>query len=240
MSDAPVLILAGGLGTRLRPLTETLPKVLAPALGRPFIDHLMADMARQGIRRFVLSVGYLAEQIEAHLGDGAALGNEVRYVREREPLGTGGAVAAALPALEPTFILANGDTLLEVDLAALLARHRAAPDCPVTMAAAWVEDRGRYGALSVQGGRVTGFREKSPGAGPGWINGGVMAVDAALLDGAPEPPFSMEADWLPRFAAQERIALHESPGFFVDMGTHETLATLDEALAGYLASTRPA
>lgn len=229
----PVLVLAGGLGTRLRPLTERLPKVMVPTLGRPFVEHLMADMARQGVCRFVISVGYLAGQIEDHFGDGSRWGHQITYVREERPLGTGGAVAHALPALGgETFLLANGDTLLEVDLAALLERHRREPDCPVTLAAAWVPDRGRYGALTVEGGRITAFQEKQPGAGEGWINGGVMAVDPALFDGAPEPPFSLESDWLPRFPG--RIAMHEARGFFVDMGTHETLATLDQELATYL------
>ena len=94
------------------------------------------------------------------------------------------------------------------------------------MAAARVPDRGRYGALGLERGRVVAFEEKRPGAGPGWINGGVMAMDRELFDGAPDGPFSLESDWLPSFL-----------GFFVDMGTHETLETLDEELGRHLQRT---
>ncbi len=196
------------------------------------MEHLLADMARQGFRRFVISVGYLAEQVEAHFGQGSAWGYDISYVGEDEPLGTGGAVVRALPVLGETFILVNGDTLLEVDLGRLLRRHRGEADVQVTMAAAWVPDRGRYGALDLDQGRVTAFHEKRPDAGPGWINGGVMALDRGLLEGAPPAPFSLEAQWLPQFCGH--IAAHEVRGFFVDMGTHETLATLDQELGEYL------
>ena len=228
---APVLVLAGGLGTRLRPLTETVPKVLVPALGRPFLDHLLEDLACQGAARFVVSVGYLGHQIEAHLGDGADRGYRVEYVRETRPLGTGGAIVRALPLLGETFVVVNGDTLLELDLAALVGEHREG-DAPVTMAAAHVPDRGRYGALGLERGRVVAFEEKRPGAGPGWINGGVMAMDRELFNGAPAAPFSLERDWLPSYLG--RIAVFKTKGFFVDMGTHETLETLDEELGRYL------
>lgn len=227
----PVLVLAGGLGTRLRPLTETVPKVLVPTLGKPFLDHLLADIAGQGYDHFVISVGYLARHIEAHLGDGAALGYRVEYVAEQSPLGTGGAIVRALPALGQTFVVVNGDTLLELDLAALLRCHRE-QGALVTMAAAHVPDRGRYGALNLQNARVMGFDEKQPGAGPGWINGGVMAMESALFEGAPLGPFSLEREWLPRILGQ--IAVFKTEGFFVDMGTHETLETLDDELARYL------
>jgi len=234
MPKNPVLVLAGGLGTRLRPLTETLPKVLVPTLGRPFLDHVLAEMARQGFSRFVLSLGYRGDQVEAHLGDGARWGYRVSYVREERPLGTGGAIRHALPLLGETFVTVNGDTLLQVDLAALVAHHRR-QGLGLTIAAAHVADRGRYGAMRLgDGDRVVGFEEKRPGAGPGWINGGVMAMDRCFLDGAPEGPFSLEQQWLPRHAG--RIAAFPTRGFFVDMGTHQVLATLDRALGRYLDS----
>src|SRR5512137_1345027 len=115
-TDTKVLVLAGGLGTRLRPLTETLPKVLVPVLGRPFLEHLVEDVARQGFTRLVLSVGVLSDQVEACFGDGGRLGCCIEYARETTPLGTGGAVVNALPLLGDTFLVLNGDTLLEVDL----------------------------------------------------------------------------------------------------------------------------
>jgi NDP-sugar pyrophosphorylase family protein len=231
-----ILVLAGGLGTRLRPLTDSLPKVLVPVLGRPFLEHVLEDLARQGFRRFVLSVGFLAEQIEDHFGDGARLGCQLEYVREDRPLGTGGAVRRALPVLGETFVVVNGDTLLELDLARLLSTHRREGQL-LTLAAARVPDRGRYGALGVEGGRVVRFEEKQPGAGPGLVNGGVCAMNPALLDGAPAGPFSLERDWLPRHAG--RIAVFETRGYFVDMGTHEALEGLDRELQRYLEQRGP-
>jgi len=227
----PVLVLAGGLGTRLRPLTRTLPKVMVPVLGRPFLEHLLRDLQLQGAARFVLSVGHLAQQVERHFSDGSRLGCDLRYAREDRPLGTGGAIRHALPLLGPRFVVVNGDTLLEVDLTALVVHHRR-EGVPATLAAARVPDRGRYGALQVEAGRVVRFEEKQPGAGPGLINGGVCVLERGLLDDAPPGPFSLERDLLPRHLGQ--IGVFETAGYFVDMGTHEALQDLDRSLQRYL------
>ena len=226
-----ILVLAGGLGTRLRPLTHTVPKVLVPVLGRPFLEFVLQDLARQGFTRFVLSVGFLADQVEAHFGDGGRLGYQVEYVREEEPLGTGGAIRHALSQLSDPFVVVNGDTLLQLDLGAMLRVHQQQA-VPMTLAAAWVPDRGRYGALKIQNGKVMRFEEKRPDAGAGLINGGVYAASHSLLAGAPQGAFSLERDWLPCHAGQ--ITAFETRGYFVDMGTHEVLRTLDESLAEYL------
>lgn len=232
-----ILLLAGGLGTRLHPLTEDLPKVLVPALGRPFLEHVLEYCSAQGFNRFVLSVGHLAGKVEAILGDGGRLGCEIRYVREEAPLGTGGAICRALSVLGETFLVVNGDTLLEVDLPALLRFHQQEGQA-LTLTAAWVEDRSRYGALQIQGHRVTAFEEKSASAGPGLINGGVCVMERRLLQGAlHDAPFSLERQWLPAWLG--RIAVLQTRGFFVDMGTHEALATLDADLAGFLAARQP-
>lgn len=230
--DTPVLVLAGGLGTRLHPLTRTVPKVLVPVLGRPFLEHVLGDLQRQGFGDFVLSVGFLADQVEQHFGDGARLGYSVRYVREEEPLGTGGAIRLAAPALGQRFVVINGDTLLELELAAMLRRHEEA-GLEITLATAEVPERGRYGAVHVEGGRVMRFEEKRAGAGPGSINGGVAVVERRALDAAPSGPFSFEKELLQARAGA--IAAFETSGFFVDMGTHEALEGLDRALASYLA-----
>ena len=235
-SDTTVLVLAGGLGTRLRPLTHTVPKVLVPVLGRPFLEHVLADLALQGVGRFVLSVGFLAEQVVQHFGDGSAWGYQLSYAREAEPLGTGGALVHALDQLSDPFVVVNGDTLLQLDLAALLQTHQQLGE-PLTLAAAEVPDRGRYGALEIRDQRVQRFEEKRQGLGPGPINGGVYAVSHRLLLGAPAGAFSLERDWLPRFAG--RIAVLPTRGYFVDMGTHEVLRTLDQSLAAYLERRDP-
>jgi len=231
-SDTKVLVLAGGLGTRLRPLTETLPKVLVPVLGRPFLEHVLHEVTGQGLTRLVLSVGVFSDQVEACFGDGGRLGCSIEYARETTPLGTGGAIVNALPLLGERFLLLNGDTLLEVDLMQLL-RHHEDQQLDVTLTAVRVPDRGRYGALVLEGGRVARFEEKRPGAGPGWINGGVYVMERRLLASPPGAVFSLERDLLP--AHLGRIAAFETRGYFVDMGTHAALASLDSSLAAYLA-----
>src|SRR5581483_1322783 len=109
---------------RMRPHTERVPKPMLPVLGRPFIEHQIELLRASGVRRFLLLVGYLGEQIEAHLGDGARYGVTIEYSYEPTPLGTGGALKNAADKLEDDFLLINGDTLLELDYKALLSRFR--------------------------------------------------------------------------------------------------------------------
>jgi NDP-sugar pyrophosphorylase family protein len=231
MELPPVLVLAGGLGRRLSPLTDHLPKVLVPVLGKPFLDHLLSELVRRGAKRVVLALGHLARLVETHVGDGSACGLALSCVRELQPLGTGGAIRHALSLLDETFIVQNGDTLLEVDLEALVARHLEQA-APATLAVTHVPDRGRYGAVHVEDGRVVRFDEKQPDAGPGLINGGVCVMNRSLFDEAPSGAFSLERDLLPRQVGQ--IAAFETSGFFVDMGTHEALGELERSLAKYL------
>jgi len=114
--DIPVAILAGGLATRLRPLTETVPKVLLEVAGKPFLEHQLALLRGQGIRRAVLCVGFLGEQIQARFGDGSAYGVELLYSFDGPVLlGTGGAVRQALPLLGETFFVLYGDSYLNID-----------------------------------------------------------------------------------------------------------------------------
>src|SRR6266576_3856222 len=112
----PVAILAGGLATRLRPITETIPKALVPVAGRPFIDHQLALLRRNNITRVVLCLGYLGEQVQAYLGDGETSGLELRYSYAGDQLlGTGGALRQALPLIGDTFWVMYGDSYLDID-----------------------------------------------------------------------------------------------------------------------------
>src|SRR5579884_979643 len=121
------VILAGGLGTRMRPHTETIPKAMLLVRGRPFIEHQIELLSVAGFRRFLLLVGWLGEQIEEQLGDGARFGVEIRYSYEPTPLGTGGALRNAADMLEPQFLLVNGDTLLAIDYPGLVRRAQSLP-----------------------------------------------------------------------------------------------------------------
>src|SRR5262249_44926497 len=122
VADVPVAVLAGGLATRMRPLTETIPKAMLEVAGRPFIDHQLDLLHRSGIRRVVLCLGYLGEQVRHHLGDGRDRGLELRYSFDgRRLLGPGGALRQALPLLGEVFWVIYGDSYLEIDYPAVLA-----------------------------------------------------------------------------------------------------------------------
>src|SRR4051812_21922737 len=121
IADIPAAILAGGLATRLRPITSTIPKALVEVGGVPFVDHQLALLRRNGIRQVVLCLGYLGEQVEQHLGDGSAHGVVVRYAHDGPRLlGTGGALRRAVPLLGEVFWVMYGDSYLDIDYTAAL------------------------------------------------------------------------------------------------------------------------
>ncbi len=216
------IILAGGLGTRLRSRLADLPKAMAPIGGRPFLELLLDQLVEQGCRRILLSVGYRREAILDKFSK-PYRGISLHPVVEQLPLGTGGAIRLALEhASEPSVLVLNGDTYLDVDLQALLLRHATA-ERPMTIAVAWVEDVSRYGGVQVSGEHVVSFIEKGR-TGAGWINGGVYVMDRTF----PWPenlssPFSFESDVLARSLQEIRPAAFCCRGRFLDIGTPEDL-----------------
>jgi D-glycero-alpha-D-manno-heptose 1-phosphate guanylyltransferase len=219
-SPREAVVLAGGLGTRLRPVVADLPKPLAPIAGRPFLHWLLEGFARQGIARAVLAVGYRAEAIRAALGARFA-GIELVYAVEETPLGTGGAIWAALGlCAEARVVVANGDSWIGASLAALAA---AAPAADLVLTVRPVPDRARYGAVVVEGDRVLGMAEKG-GEGPGLVNAGLYLMRRDLPARRPMPAsFSVEHDVLARPAGLDiRALVTEAP--FIDIGTPEDYA----------------
>ena len=166
-------ILAGGLGTRLRPVLADCPKVLAPVNGKPFLAYLLEQLAGQGLRDVVLCVGYRSEQVEAAFGRSYA-GLRVAYSVETSLQGTGGAIRDALPLAGSDPVIAlNGDSYCQTDFPALWPWHgqRAAA---ATLLLRWVADPARYGRVEIDPqGSVQAFAEKCERAPPGWINAGV-------------------------------------------------------------------
>lgn len=234
------IVLAGGLGTRLRAAVPDLPKPLAPIGGRPFLAWLIEYLARQGITAVTLSVGHGADAILDYFGDAHA-GLAVSYVRETEPLGTGGAARCALASLEgaePVFVL-NGDTLNEVDYRALMAAHcdpgGGAPGSSLTVVLREVDSADRYSPVEVEGARIARF--SAPGrAGPALINGGVYVMAPQLLDAYPEAhPFSLEADFLEPRAAALGARAWVTQGFFIDIGMPDDYERAQELLPRFLA-----
>ncbi|MFT3722012.1 MAG: HAD-IIIA family hydrolase [Hyphomonadaceae bacterium] len=217
------VVLVGGKGTRLGSLTQNVPKPLleiAPNLR--FLDTLLFELARHGFNDIVLLAGHLGEQVEAAYQNRRVLDAAVRVVRELEPQGTGGALKFAEGILDPWFLMANGNSLFEFNFRALAA------DRPLGMigrlALRDVADPARYGAVEVDNGRITKFREKDPSLkGPALINGGVYLLSRDILAHIPGA-CSIEADVFPRLASEGRLEGRAFDGYFLDIGLPDTLA----------------
>jgi NDP-sugar pyrophosphorylase family protein len=222
-SRTSAAILAGGLGTRLRPVLGTKPKVLAEVAGRPFLSRLLAHLARWGVKHVVLATGYRSEEVEAFAGDGSAWGLAIEISREETTLGTGGAVRRAAPFLRSDpFLVLNGDTFVDADPGLLLADHLA-HDALATLVAVRVPDRSRFGSLRTDpSGRMLGFIEKGPG-GEGYVNAGVYALSRAALGRLPPTdPCSLETDLFPTLLESGLRAFRiDAP--FLDIGTPDSL-----------------
>nr|CCF78712.1 D-glycero-D-manno-heptose 1-phosphate guanosyltransferase [Rubrivivax gelatinosus S1] len=217
------IVLAGGLGTRLRSAVPDLPKPMAPVAGRPFLAWILDRLVDAGFELAVLAVGYRHEAIVEHFGQ-RWRGLDLRYSVEREPLGTGGAIrlAASCTAARPVFVL-NGDTFLQLDYAAMAAAHADGAE-RLSVAACPVDDVMRYGALLVEDGHVRGFREKGE-HGPGLINAGTYLLGDEVLARIPAGrTFSLEQELLVPEIATLRPAAFVSRGLFIDIGVPEDWA----------------
>ncbi|HIJ96530.1 MAG TPA: NTP transferase domain-containing protein [Desulfuromonadales bacterium] len=211
------IVLAGGLGTRLRERVADLPKPMAPVAGKPFMEYLLDLLVAGGVREIILSVGYQADIIKAHFGSGYR-DAEVRYAIETEPLGTGGAIAYALRGEgdDPVLVL-NGDTFLDIDYSELLRWYAQVP-AQVAMVLRNVPDVSRYGSVLVSGDKVSGFMEKR-NSGPGLINAGVYIVKPDVfgkygLSGK----FSLEADLLQKHYKLLSPRAFCTEAYFIDIG----------------------
>ncbi len=215
------VVLVGGEGTRLRPLTETIPKPLVPLMDRPSLDHVLDHLARHGVHHVVLSSPYLEDMFDPFIrsrhGD-----PEITWITETAPLGTGGAIVNALAALgdEPFFAL-NGDILTDLDLTAMLALHRER-GAEVTIALHHVEDARAFGlVLTDEDGRVREFREKPELPVPGDINAGTYLLDPKVLTGwTAGEKISIERDVFPAvIAAGHDVFGFLSDPYWLDLGT---------------------
>jgi NDP-sugar pyrophosphorylase family protein len=220
--DMPVLLLVGGMGTRLQPVLSSKPKPLAPLGGISFLELLVLQLRSQGFRNLVMCTGFKADQIHQEFGDGRKWSVAIQYSEESSPLGTAGAIKLAEKFLtnSPDFVVMNGDSFLELDLQQLLRFHDE-HDGLATIAAHRVPDAARYGTVHIGArGRVTRFSEKMGMPEPGTINGGVYIFRREVLSHIPEGPSSLEKDVLPGLTDQGIYAVEQN-GMFIDIGTPE-------------------
>jgi NDP-sugar pyrophosphorylase family protein len=238
-TPARACVLAGGLGLRLRPVVDDVPKVLAPVAGRPFLDYILRQVADHGFRQVTLCTGYRSDAVESFAGTGARWGIELSYSAETKPLGTAGAIAAAWRSLDDgTLLVINGDSYFDVPLDDLWARHQAS-GATATIAVRRTTQAGRYGIVEIgRDGIVTAFREKGADVS-GWMNGGIYVLQRAALEGIdPDEPASLELDVFPRFASASKDAagrtLRAVPfaGRFIDIGVPADYRRADQVLAG--------
>jgi NDP-sugar pyrophosphorylase family protein len=215
-------ILAGGLGTRLKPRFGDLPKPLAPLGGRPFIAHQLEWLARHGVKDVVVCAGYGADEMRAALGDGHAAGVRLAWSVEPEPLGTGGALRLAAPWVDGPALVVNGDTLLACD-PWVLERSRWERGALGAVALYEVPDARSRGRVEVdESGRVRRFVEKDPEfRGPAWVNGGLYAFGPLLWRRLTDGRSSLEVDVLPAVAARGALVGQRCAGEFFDIGTPE-------------------
>jgi len=239
MTDVPVIVLAGGLGTRIRAVLGDIPKVLAPIQGRPFLDHLLAWLQDNQVRKVVLCLGHLADKVHSNLAQQSLSSVEVETVVEEQPLGTAGAVRLAAARLPPGEVLVmNGDTWLDTDLRHVVSRHRQ-EDAVVSLVCVRVDDATRYGRVEVDArGRVVSFHEKDPGhRGAALVSAGIVVLSAAARDRlmAGSGP-SLERDFL-QTLAPGTISTQVVDKMFIDIGTPESLEQAPDVIVSPLTIT---
>jgi mannose-1-phosphate guanylyltransferase len=220
------LILAGGEGTRLRPLTFTTPKSLLPICNRPFLEHQLRLMREHGIAEAMLLTGYLADAFEPFARRMADAGIALEIVREERPLGTAGAVRNVLDRLDGTTIVFNGDVLTDLDLGALISAHRSR-GAAATLALCPMADAGPYGLVPLdEDGRVQAFLEKPPpevAARGGLINAGIYVLEPGVFAGVPAgQTWSFERQVFPSLLERgEPVFGFPSDAYWLDVGTPE-------------------
>lgn len=218
---ADAVILVGGLGTRLRPLTLSVPKSMIPTAGVPFLAHLIGRIRTAGITHVVLGTSYRAEVFQSAFGDGAGLGVELEYVFEAVPLGTGGGIRNVASRLRAgTVLVFNGDVLSGLDLPTLVATHDR-NDADVTLHLTKVPDARQFGCVTTdESGRVTAFLEKTEDPPTDQINAGTYAFRRAILDEIPAGrPVSVERETFPGLVeAGARVFGHVDTSYWRDLG----------------------
>ncbi len=213
------IIVAGGLGTRLRPLTDNTPKPLLPIRGKPIIEHVIRDLKKHGIKNIIISIGYKAEQVQEYFGDGSSLGVSISYALETEPLGTGGAVKSASKYLKQPFFLVWGDNLMDVNFSRMEQEYLST-GAPLIMALTPREDVENFGVAKLEKNKIITFvekpkREEAPST---LINAGAFIIDPSCLDLLPEGKSSIEKDCFEKLAPLGKIAafIHQGQWFPTD------------------------
>jgi D-glycero-alpha-D-manno-heptose 1-phosphate guanylyltransferase len=228
-ADTKVVLLVGGLGTRLRSVVPDTAKPMACVGDRPFLELLLLQLRSQDFRRLVLCTGFRSRDVETRFGRGNQWHLEIEYSSEPSPLGTAGALKFAETLLRSSddFIVMNGDSFMDIDLQGLLVAHRNFQGI-ATLAVTYQQSQMRYGTVLIAPeSRVSGFIEKNVVASSGFVNAGIYVFSSHIFDFIPSGPSSLERDVFPKILSHGVYAV-EQRGIFIDIGTPEDYARAQE------------
>lgn len=214
------VILCGGEGTRLRPLTYEIPKPMVPVQGKPIVEHLIDLFKKYGIFEIVLSVGYLKDKVKTHFGDGSKYGVKITYIEENSPLGTGGPLRLCKDIINETFIVSNGDELKNINIPEMIGKCHKPNNAIGTIALTTVQDPSAYGVAKLDGYKILEFVEKPPrGKAPSnLINSGFYVFEPEIFDFIPKGASSLEKDVFPKLAKKGRLCGYPFSGQWFAVG----------------------
>jgi NDP-sugar pyrophosphorylase family protein len=233
------VLLVGGEGTRLRPLTYSMPKGMVPIANQPFLERQLTWLARHGIDEVILSLGYLPDAFHAHFPDDRFGSIRLRYAVEPKPFGTAGGIRFAADGIDERFVVCNGDNLTALDLGSMIKFHDER-GAEASIYLTRVDDPSAFGVVPTRpGGEVVGFVEKPPRdqAPTNWINAGIYVLEPSVLDRIPERMnVSIEREVFPRMVATRApLFAYQYDGYWLDIGTPATyLQANGDVLAGEL------
>ncbi|MFP4112497.1 MAG: sugar phosphate nucleotidyltransferase [Candidatus Woesearchaeota archaeon] len=216
------LILAGGRGTRLRPITREIPKPLIPVHGKTLLEHIFDLLKKYHIRNVILSIGYLGDKIKEFFGDGSKFGMKIQYIEENEPMGTAGPLRLARPFLKGNFIVCNADELKDINVEDMMLFHKE-HNAMATIALTTLSDTECFGVAEMQGDHILNFTEKpEPGTKrSNLVNAGFYIMNMSVIDMIPEGKSMLETDIFPKIAGRGKLIGYPFTGQWYATDTHE-------------------
>ena len=227
------VLLIGGRGSRLKPLTDKTPKALLKVHGKTIVEHLFDLLKKYGIRDVILCVGYLKEQIKEHFGDGSSVGMNITYVEENEPLGTAGPLKLAKKHLTDSFIVSNGDELKNINIPRMFRLHKR-KNALGTIALTTVDDPSHYGVARLDGSRIIEFIEKPQNPPSNLINAGFYILEPEVIDMIPDGFSMLEKDVFPKLAHLGRLRGFPFAGQWFDIGNIERYKIAEKKWKGII------
>ena len=211
------VIMAGGYGTRLKPLTNELPKPMVPIIDKPIIEYIIYNLKKHGITDIIVTLGYKPERIMDYLGDGKKYGVDIRYSVETVPLGTAGGVKKISEMIDGTFVVISGDALTNIDLSGMIAHHKTHGKL-MTMAVKEMEDVTGFGVVKCDSdGVVTSFIEKPSHSIDKLVNTGIYILEKAVFNNIPDGKYDFARELFPKM--MDNLSAYRMSGYWSDIGT---------------------